>query len=97
MPADPFDKSATEALMEYFSDDPESWAEIEQNRRQTDDEYALQVALYQRLRFFARMYIEVLYRDDPEAAADALLAWFRQMLLGLLGELNDVDCDDDLE
>ncbi len=95
MPIDPFDKTATEALTEYFSDDAEFWVEIERNRRQMDDEYALQMALYRRLRFYAQMYLEVLYRDDPEGAADALLDWFRQMLLGLIGEIRDVDDGDD--
>jgi hypothetical protein len=94
MPVDPFDKTATEALTEYFSDDAEFWVEIENNRRQMDDEYALQMAVYQRLRFYARMYLEVLYRDDPDAAADALRAWFQQMLLDLIGEIKGVDDDE---
>lgn len=97
MPLDPFNKTAIEALTEYFSDDPEFWVEIENNRRQMDDEYALQMAVYQRLRFYAQMYLEVLYRDDPDAAADALLAWFRQMLLGLIGEIKGGDDDDEHE
>jgi len=97
MPVDPFDKTASEALTEYFSDDAEFWVEIERNRRQADDEYALQMAVYKRLRFYAQMYLQVLYRDDPEGAADALVGWFRQMLLGLIGEMKDGDDDDELE
>lgn len=97
MPVDPFDKTAIEALTQYFSDDAEFWEEIENNRRQMDDEYALQMAVYQRLRFYSQMYLEVLYRDDPDAAADALLGWFRQMLLGLIGEIKGGDDDDEHE